>query len=114
MFISSDICCAEVSPIMKRSLSLCKDVGFIKLLLCHDHYITVFCNGGGQRTMKSQSMTMCSKSRFKNINVSCYDEANPTVNTTNYPKWCIYMHSVRDVIHEAISLPNGVQERLAL
>ena len=62
--------------------------------------------------MKLQSM--CSKSRLKHINLSCYDEVNPTVNTTNYPKCYIYMHSVRGVIHEAISLSNGVQERLAL
>ena len=55
-----------------------------------------------------------SKSQLKNINLSCYDKANPTVNTTNYPKCCIYMHSVRGIIHEAIWLPNGVQERLAL
>ena len=44
-----------------------------------------------------------SKSRLKNINLSCYDKASPTVNTTNYPKCCIYMHSVRGVIHEAMA-----------
>ena len=41
---------------------LCSDhfhYGLIKFLLCHNHYITVFCSGGGQRTVKLQSMTMC-------------------------------------------------------